>query len=189
MLKWLSKLIFFKIAGWKLEGRWPKELPKMITIEVPHTSYWDFPIGILMRKILDVEIQWAGKDSLFKFPFGGLARWLGGVPVVRSKSTNFVQALIEVYNTSDKMNICLAPEGTRDKVNKLKTGFYYVALGAKVPIFMVKFDFKNKIVWMREPFYPTGDFDADMSLIDNYFAGTQGKYIDKSYKINGNSQA
>lgn len=185
MLNWLSKIIFYKIAGWKIEGRWPKELPKMVTIEVPHTSYWDFPIGILLRKILGVEIQWAGKDSLFKFPLGIIARWMGGVPVVRSKSTNFVQALVEVYNNNDKMNICLAPEGTRAKVDKLKTGFYFVAVGAKVPIFMVKFDFKNRIVWMREPFYPTGNFDEDMSIIDNYFAGTQGKYIEKSYKMEG----
>ena len=81
------------------------------------------------------------------------------------------------------MNICLAPEGTRKKVEKLKTGFYFIAVGAKVPIFMVKFDYKNKIVWLREPFYPTGDIDADMTLIDNYFAGTQGKYPEKSYKL------
>lgn len=183
MLRWLSKLIFYKFAGWRMEGRWPKEIKKMVTIEVPHTSYWDFPIGILMRKILDVEIQWAGKDSLFRFPMGGFFKWLGGVPVVRSKRTNFVNALIDVYNNSEKMNICLAPEGTRGKVEKLKTGFYYLAVGAKVPIFMVKFDYMNKIVWMRELFYPTGDFDEDMSIIDKYFAGTQGKYPDKSYRL------
>lgn len=183
MFKWLSKLIFLKIAGWRYEGRWPKEIDKMVTIEVPHTSYWDFPIGIFTRAIWDVEIQWAGKDSLFRFPFGGIARWMGGVPVVRSKRTNFVSALVDIYNKNDKMNICLAPEGTRKKVEKLKTGFYFIAVGAKVPIFMVKFDYKNKIVWLREPFYPTGDIDADMTLIDNYFAGTQGKYPEKSYKL------
>lgn len=183
MLTWLSKIIFFKIAGWRFEGRWPKEIAKMVTIEVPHTSYWDFPIGILIRRILDVEIQWAGKASLFRFPFGILGRWMGGVPVVRSKRTNFVSALVEIYNKSDKMNICIAAEGTRGKVDKLKTGFYYIATGANVPIFMVKFDYKNRIVWMREPFYPTGDFEADMSIIDNYFAGTQGKYPSKSYKF------
>lgn len=186
MLKWLSKFIFFKIAGWKIAGRWPRELPKMVTIAVPHTSHWDFPIGILLRRILDVEIQWAGKDSLFKFPLGIISRWMGGVPVIRSKSTNFVQAIVDIYNKSDKMNICLAPEGTRARVEKLKTGFYYVAVGAKVPIFMVKFDFKNRTVWMREPFYPTSDFDADMNIIDDYFAGTQGKHVEKSYKVDSN---
>jgi len=183
MLRWLSKIIFHNIAGWKFEGRWPKEIPKMVTIEVPHTTNWDFPIGILIRKILDVDIQWAGKNSLFRFPFGGLLKWMGGVPVVRNKRTNFVQALIDIYNKSDKMNICLAPEGSRAKVDKLKTGFYYLAVGAKVPIFMVKFDYQHKIVWMRPPFYPTGDIDADMIVIDEYFAGTHGKYLDKSYKL------
>lgn len=183
MLKRLSKFILFNIAGWRFEGRWPKEIAKMVTIEVPHTSYWDFPIGILMRRILDVEIQWAGKSSLFRFPFGGLFKWMGGVPVVRSKRTNFVNALVDVYNNSEHMNICLAPEGTRGKVEALKTGFYYIAVGANVPIFMVKFDYKDRIVWMREPFYPTGDFDADMTVIDNYFAGTHGKYPKKSYKL------
>lgn len=166
-----------------MQGHWPKDLPKMVTIAVPHTSYWDFPIGILMRRILDVEIQWAGKDSLFKFPMGRILKRMGGIPVIRSKSTNFVQSLIDIYKKSDKMNICLAPEGTRGKVNKLKTGFYYLAVGAKVPIFMVKFDYLNRIVWMREPFYPTEDFDADMRVIENYFAGTRGKYLDKSFKI------
>ena len=183
MLKWLSKLIFFNIAGWRLEGRWPKEIAKMVTIAVPHTSYWDFPIGIFMRRILDVEIQWAGKSSLFRFPMGGIFKWMGGVPVIRSRRTNFVSAIIDVYNSNDRMNICFAPEGTREKVDSLKTGFYYIATGAKVPIFMVKFDFKNKIVWMRELFLPTGDFDADMTVIDNYFSGTQGKYPEKSYKL------
>ncbi len=183
MFKWLSKFILFTIAGWRFEGRWPKEIDKLITIEVPHTSYWDFPIGILMRPILGVQIQWAGKDSLFRFPFGGFFKWLGGVPVVRSRSTNFVNAIVDIYNKSEKMNICIAAEGTRKKVEKLKTGFYYIAVGAKIPIFMVKFDYKNRIVWMREPFYPTGDFDADMSIIDNYFAGTHGKYPAQSYKL------
>lgn len=183
MLKWLSKLIFLKIAGWKIDGRWPKELPKMITIAVPHTSYWDFPIGILLRRILDVEIQWAGKDSLFRFPLGVIARWMGGVPVVRSKSTNFVQALVDIYNKSEMMNICLMPEGTRSKVEGLKSGFYYIATGARIPIFMIKVDYLYRTVWFREPFYPTGDFDADMVLIENYFAGTQGKYLNKSFKM------
>lgn len=164
-----------ELVGWKIKGDYAKEIKKKVLIVVPHTSSWDFPLGLLVRGAIQAEIQFVGKRSLFKPPFGWIFRSLGGVPVDRSKSNNFVQSVIDVFNSRDKFNIVLAPEGTRKKVEKLKSGFYFIAKGAGVPIQMVRFNFGEKQVEFRAPFYPTDDFEADMQLIEDYFRGIKGK--------------
>lgn len=177
----LSKFIL-RIFGWKIEGFDPNRLDKLVVIVIPHTSNWDFPLGLLVRKALDAEhLKFVGKDSLFKPPFGALFRWLGGYPVDRSKRTNFVDSIVDLFGRIDRLGVVLSPEGTRKKVDKLKTGFYYIALGAGLPIVMVRFDWSHKLVTWREPFQPTGDFDADLKVIEDYYRGVQGKVPENSY--------
>ncbi len=173
-----------KLLGWRVETEtWPLP-PKYVLAVVPHTSNIDFPLGILARSALGERIVYIGKDSLFKFPQGIIFRLLGGHPVDRSKRNNFVDSVVDIYNRHDEFKICIAPEGTRKKVNSLKTGFYYIAKGAGVPILMCKFDYANKVVGISAPFYPTDDIAADFKVIDDYFRGVKGKIPENSYLYN-----
>lgn len=179
----ISKLLL-RLWGFKIEGHYPREIPKLVLIEFPHTSNWDFPLGLLVRSALKLDIKYVAKASLFRFPFGALFRWWGGYPVDRSKSANFVDAVVHIFNEKERFAIILTPEGTREKVDKLKTGFYYIALGAKVPILMVKFDWSRKIVSFSEPFYPTGNYDVDIIKILDYYKGAKGYHPELAYNVN-----
>lgn len=174
-----------RLWGWTIEGRYPRELKKMVIIVFPHTSNWDFPLGVLVRSAVKAsEIKYIGKATLFRFPFGALFRALGGYPVDRSKSQNMVDAVVDIFNKEERFAITLTPEGTRSKTDKLKTGFYYIALGAHVPIVMVKFDWGTKIVGFSEPFYPTGDYDKDIIKIMDYYKGVKGYHPELAYNVN-----
>lgn len=164
------------LFGWKVEGHIPAGLKKYVVIAVPHTSAWDFPLGVLSRASIGVDIKYIGKKSLFKPPFGWLMRRLGGYPVDRSKAMNFVQSVVDIFNQHDEFAIALAPEGTRGKVDKFKTGFYYIAKGAGVPIMFVSFDYGKKVVkYDPQVFCPTNDSEADLEHIWNYYKGVKGR--------------
>lgn len=180
MLSALSRFIL-RLFGWKVTGSYPHEIKKLVVIVIPHTSNWDFPLGPLSRNVMKAKIQFVGKASLFKFPLGPIMRWFGGIPVDRSKNNNFVDAVADLYHQHEKLAIMLAPEGTRRKVEKLKTGFYYIAQKAGIPILLVKFDYGPKIIDFGEVFWPTGDVDADMAYFKTYFTGVQGKHPDQSW--------
>lgn len=170
----ISKFIL-NVLGWRLDLQ-PKPWPrKYIIIVIPHTSNWDFPLGLLVRAAMQEEIGYVGKDSLFKSPFGFLFRWLGGIPVDRSKRNKFVDAVVDKFDGEEEMKICIAPEGTRKRVEKLKTGFYYIAKGANVPIILCKFDYGEKVIGTAAPFYPTDSMEADFAVIYDYFNGVKGK--------------
>ena len=179
MRKIISKWIL-RLWGFKIKGEYPHHLKKLVIAPAPHTSYWDFPLGILVRTAIGARMNFVAKKSIFKPPFGWFFRWLGGRPVDRSKSTNYVDSVIEIFKKVDYFALVIAPEGTRKKVERLKTGFYYIALGAQVPIVLVRFDFKNKEVVFSDPFYPTGNKEEDFKFIRSYFRGVQGKHADKS---------
>ena len=136
----LAKFIYFKILGWKLVGSFP-QLDKCVVIVVPHTSWVDFFLGLLIRRVLNEDIHFIGKKALFKPPFGWYFRWMGGAPIDRSKNMDTVSATAKIFNQNKKFRLALSPEGTRKKVSEWKTGFYYIAKAAKVPIVMVAFDF------------------------------------------------
>jgi len=159
-MKFLSKLILIDIMGWKIVNDFP-DLKKYIIIAAPHTSWQDFPIAIMAKFIKSAKVNYIGKASLFKPPFGFLFRWLGGSPVDRSKSNDRVKAIIDLFDSHEQYVLGMSPEGTRKKVEKWKTGFYYIAKGAKVPI--------------AEPFYPTDDMEADFKYFHQYFDGVEGK--------------
>lgn len=184
MLSKISALLL-RLWGWKIEGRYPKELPKVMLIVIPHTSNWDFPLGILVRSAIEADIKFIAKSSLFKPPFGWLFRWLGGYPVERSRSTNFVQTMSEIYNRETYFHTVIAPEGTRSKVNKLKTGFYYIAKAGGAAIAMCRFDWGKKVVKFSEPIYPTDNLDADFSRIEDFFKGVKGKRPEMGYLYEG----
>jgi 1-acyl-sn-glycerol-3-phosphate acyltransferase len=176
MLRILSKGIL-KLMGWKSVGSFPEDLKKYVVIVAPHTSGWDFVIGLLFRKALRIErAKYLGKHQLFKPPFGFFFRWLGGYPVDRTSSHNLVDQVIRIFDSHEEFALALSPEGTRKRVDKLKTGFYNIARKANVPIIMVAFDYKLKHAIIAPPFETTSDQQADIEKILTFFRPVEGKY-------------
>jgi 1-acyl-sn-glycerol-3-phosphate acyltransferase len=174
-MKLLSRFILYTVLGWKAIGSFPKKLDKYVIIAAPHTHWHDFPLGVLIRWAEDLPANYIGKASLFKPPFGFIFRWLGGSPVDRSKNSNKVDAIIDIFNSKEKFILGMSPEGTRKKVAKWKTGFYYIAKGANVPIVMVAFGFKDKTIKISEPYYLTDDMEADFKFFYQKLEGVVGK--------------
>jgi 1-acyl-sn-glycerol-3-phosphate acyltransferase len=173
--KWILQQL-----GWRIIH--PDPMPRQyIVAVVPHTSNWDFPLGLLVRSAMGEDIKFIGKSSLFRWPFGGLFRWLGGYPVDRSRRTNFTEAVAEIFQREPDFRIAIAPEGTRSKVDKLKTGFYYIAKEAGVPLILCAFDYGKKEVRFGEPFYPTDDAEADFAFIHDYWKGVRGRNVARSF--------
>lgn len=172
MLRLFSKFSFW-LFGWTIDGQVPVH-KKYVLIGAPHTTNWDFVIAIMAKSILRMRANFIGKHTLFQPPFGFLFKWLGGHPVDRTKSNDLVQAVVDIFNKEEEFVLGIAPEGTRSKVDKWKTGFYHIALLAQVPIVMGVFDYTNKRLVLSEPFYPTGDLEKDMVTIRGYYVGFGG---------------
>jgi len=169
-------ILVFKLMGWTIEGSFPKELKKYIVAVAPHTSGWDFVIGIMARSILHLQkAKFLGKSQLFKPPFGWFFRWVGGYPVDRSSSHDMVHQVVSIFNAHEKFVLALAPEGTRKKVDRLKTGFYYIAKQANVPIIPCGFDFEKKKVIVGTTFHPTDNFEADMEFLLGFYRNIKGE--------------
>jgi 1-acyl-sn-glycerol-3-phosphate acyltransferase len=174
MFRPLYRIIFW-ITGWRIEGTFPN-LKKYIAAVAPHTSNWDFVIGIMARSLLHLEkAKFLGKDSLFKPPFGWFFRWLGGYPVDRSKKSDMTKQVAGYFHSHDEFILAMAPEGTRKKVEKLRTGFYFIAKKANVPIVPCGFDFEKKKVIIGQPMYPTSNIDQDFALLMDFYRGIKGK--------------
>ncbi len=176
----LAKFIYYKVLGWKLNGFFP-QVDKCVVIVVPHTHWLDFFLGLVVRKVVGEEINYIAKKSLFAPPFGWFFRWTGGAPVDRSKNSNMVESIVRIFNEKKTFRLALAPEGTRKKVEKLKTGFYHIAKSAQVPIVMVAFDFGKKEVKIGEPFYPTDNMEEDFGRIYAFYKGVMGKVREYSF--------
>lgn len=169
-------LLIFKILGWKTRGSFPPELKKYIIAVAPHTSNWDFLVGVAARSILRIRnAKFLGKSPLFKQPFGWFFRSLGGYPVDRSKSHDMVEQVATIFKSHDRFVLAIAPEGTRKKVEKLKTGFYYIAKSANVPIVPVGFDYKKREVIVSDPVYLTDNFEVDMEKLLAFYRSIGGK--------------
>jgi 1-acyl-sn-glycerol-3-phosphate acyltransferase len=145
----------------------------------PHTSNWDFPVGLMVCFALRLKVYWMGKASLFPPLLGSVMRWLGGIPVNREKTGNLVAATVDAYQRNPCLVVVVPPEGTRSKVRQWKTGFYYIAQGAGVPIALGYLDFAKKEAGLSTMFEPTGDIDADMAAIRAFYAGIKGRNPDK----------
>lgn len=173
-MKKLASFIYFKLMGWKLLGDFP-DISKCVVIVAPHTSWWDFLLGLLVRKIVGLKINFIGKKSLFKAPYGWWFRYLGGAPVDRKKNEDTVASITRIFDSREEFRLALSPEGTRKKVEEWRTGFYYIAKSARVPIVMVAFDFGKKEVKISDPVYPTTDKEADFKTYRAFFEGVKGK--------------
>ncbi len=167
---------FLRLNGWTVQGELPANTPKCVLIAAPHTSNWDLPYTLMVAYSLRLNIYWMGKQSLFRWPFGALMRWLGGIAVDRSKSANLVSASAAALVAADGcLQLVVPPEGTRGKTRHWKTGFYFIALEAKVPIVLAFMDYKRKVSGLGPVFLPTGDIEADMAEIKRFYAGIKGR--------------
>jgi 1-acyl-sn-glycerol-3-phosphate acyltransferase len=175
MSKIIAKWLFESVWGWKVEGNTPT-IPKYLIVVAPHTSNWDFIIGVLIRKFTDgFNPRYLAKKELFVWPLGYFFRALGGYPVERSKNTNFVEGLMKVYNREERFATTITPEGTRRYNVKWKTGFYYVAKNANVPIIKVAFDYGTKTVFIDEPYHITQGVDETIIEFKKYFSQYKGR--------------
>ncbi len=179
LLRWGSKL-YLRLTGWRILGDFAQANQKCVVIAAPHTSNWDLPLTLMAAFEWQMHAYWLGKQSIFKFPFGPVMRWLGGIAVDRSKSNNLVSASAQAIVDADgPVHLLVPPEGTRGKSRVWKTGFYYIALEAQVPIVMAYMDYAKKEVGISELFVPSGDVDADMVRIKAFYAGVKGKNPDQ----------
>lgn len=173
ILRGLS-IIGLAMTGWRVVGEAPSE-KKCVIVAAPHTSNWDFPLLIAMACVLRFEIYWMGKDSLFFWPAGYVMKWLGGIPINRRSANDMVQVTVDAFNEREALKVVIPPEGTRSRVKDWKTGFYHIAVGAKVPIGLSFLDFGKKVGGFLGTYYPTGDADRDIAEIRQKYEGIRGK--------------
>lgn len=172
----------FGLFGWHGENELPN-FPKMVILGAPHTSNWDGAVFYTMTLILRAKLKFIGKHTLFRFPFGGIMRWAGGIPVNRATSKNAVEQVVDAFNAAENMALVIAPEGTRKKTKFWKTGFYYIALGANVPIVMATIDYRRRVCSIGPHFMPTGDIQADFEIIKQYYGDKQGRHHDRKSEL------
>ena len=169
-------IAFLRLTGWKIEGSLPPDGQKSVLIAAPHTSTWDLPYTLMVAFALRLRIYWMGKEQIFKPPFRGLMMWLGGIPVQRESANNLVAASVQAIQAADgPLQLVVPPEGTRSKVRYWKTGFYYIATGAGVPIVLAYMDYERKLSGLGPVFHPSGDLEADMARIQAFYAPFKGK--------------
>jgi 1-acyl-sn-glycerol-3-phosphate acyltransferase len=173
---------FLRVFGWELEGGRPG-VQRAVVIAYPHTTNWDLPFTIACAYALDVDIKWLGKKAIFKWPLGWFMKKLGGIPVDRTRRTNLVDAVIEAIEPLDDVLVVIPPEGTRGKAGRWKSGFYWIADGAGIPIILGFLDYGRKRGGLGEVFEPTGDIHADFEKIEAFYRGMEGKYPDKQGPI------
>lgn len=171
-------ILFLKIAGWRRIGQVP-DLPKFVMIGAHHTTNWDAPIAIAMVFAFRLKAYWLGKHTAFRWPFAGILRWLGGIPIDRTKSTDVVGQMIEEMKKRAELVLLLAPEGTRKRVTRWKSGFYHIARGAGVPIVLSFLDYARKEGGLGPVFNPTGNFETDMAEILKFYATVTGKHPER----------
>ena len=158
----------FQRLGWRIEGALPNH-KKFVVIGAYHTSNWDFFVAMGVMFALDLQGSWIAKHTIFRWPLSPLLQACGGEPVKRSEHQGLVQRAIELFEEHDKFVFAITPEGTRSKVDRWKTGFYHIAMGARVVIVPAYFDYPGRIVGFGEPFQPTGDVERDMATLHQFY--------------------
>lgn len=166
--------LMFRLLGWKLTGRLP-EVPKAVVAVAPHTTNWDFVLGVLAIWALDVKVSFLGKHTLFKGLFGRWMRSIGGIPVDRDAPHGVVGEAVAAIKAADKMVFALSPEGTRRLDKGFKTGFLHIAHGAGVPILLAYFDFEHKVLGFGPLIETTGDTQADLQRVIDFYRPIKGK--------------
>jgi 1-acyl-sn-glycerol-3-phosphate acyltransferase len=167
-----------RISGWRREGELPR-FPKFVAITAPHTSNWDLPLALLLAFAFNIKVNWMGKDSLFRKPFGTVFKWLGGIPINRGKSSGMVEKSVQAFRGSERMILIIAPEGTRTKAARWRSGFYHIARGAGVPIVLGYLDYRRKAGGIGPILFPTGDIEGDMKAIRAFYADVTPKHPER----------
>lgn len=173
----LSQKFWYQILrlfGWSMFGELP-DLPKYVAIFAPHTSNWDVILLLVASRAVDLPFpHWIGKHTLFWGPMGWLWRRLGGMPLNRGASRDFVLQIVAEFQRRDRMILGISPEGTRRHTDYWRSGFYHIAHGAGVPVVMVSADYARKVGRMAKPLWLTGHVEADMAQIAAFYAGVKG---------------
>ena len=168
--------------GWKLVYQ-PPAVPKAVIVFYPHTSNWDFVIGIVARAVIDLPVHWAGKDDLFRWPLRTLFTKLGGVPVNRRERTGFVSQMAAEYARRHRFYLAITPEGTRRRTDFWKSGFYRLALAADVPLGLAFIDYPRREIGILGYLTLSGDEKSDLQRIAASYAGRHGKYPEQEGPI------
>ena len=163
-----------RLMDWRVAGEIP-DLPKFVVAVAPHTSNWDFVVGMAAMFALDLKITFIGKHTLFRWPIAGFMRWLGGVPVDRSASHGLVGQTVAAMDRLPESVVAIAPQGTRSPVRRFKSGFLHIAKGARVPVVLASLDYAARCVRFGPVFTPGEDVDADLRHVEALFANVKGK--------------
>ena len=177
-----SALRVLQLFGWRVRFR-PLPGPRGIVVVYPHTSNWDFPIGLFAKWALDLPFRWLAKDSLFRGPLGKIMRYLGGEPVDRSTTSGTIERQAQRMLAADWYWLAITPEATRSYRPNWRSGFYHLALAAQVPLLLVYIDYPSKVLGVVDHLYLTGDRDADMAAIAAVYAGHQGLHPEDAAPI------
>ncbi len=180
-MRWLAAVIL-RLAGWR-SVYVPPPGPKSVLVVYPHTSNWDFPLGVLFSSKHRLDIKWAGKDSLFRWPLRRFFLWLGGVPINRRQASGMIGQLVDAFARNERFHICIAPEGTRAKTEYWKTGFYRLAQQVNVPLGLAFIDYANKRVGVDRWVTLSGNEDADLQMFREYYAEKTALYPEKAGDI------
>ena len=181
MLQQFARLVLW-VGGWTAIGELP-DVPKAVIIAAPHTSNWDGIWALTFKLSIGLDARFFAKHSLFWFPLGALLRGLGGIPLNRERARSAVEYVVSMFETEDSFYFGLAPEGTRARQNAWKTGFYRIAMKARVPVYFGVLDYKRKQVGITTRIDLTGNIDVDMQKCADFYAGIQGRWPEKATPI------
>lgn len=176
---WLANFFWYRLGSWKVVSHVPKDLKKAVIAAAPHTANEDFPVGTGAWYTEMRPVGFIAKKELFDGPMGFIFRATGGIPIDRATSKNMVEQAADYFRDKEELFLVIAPEGTRAWKPRWKTGFYYIAKAAGVPIILAYMDFAKKEVGMGEVFYPTDDVSADFKYIEEFYAKVTAKYPEK----------
>ena len=169
--------------GWKIIGEINPNIKKCVLMVMPHTSWHDFYLGLFTRGITGLDMHYIAKKELFRKPFGIFFRYMGGTPIDRKGSSNKVDAIAKIFETRQVFRLAILPEGTRKKVSQIKTGFYFIAVKANVPIIPIAFDFANRQVKIGSPLHPTDNIEDDLPVLLNHFRNVKGRNAINSFEV------
>ena len=156
------------LLAFRFEGSIP-DIPRCVMIVAPHTSNWDFVVGLFAKVALGLRARFIAKHTLFRGPFGAVLRWLGGIPVDRSAHGGIVESAVGALRAADQLYLVITPEGTRKKTPAWKSGFHRIAVGAEVPILPVAFDYRKRAIVFQPLFQPSGDYEVDLTALRSGF--------------------
>ncbi len=157
------------LTRWRFEGG-PPDLARAVLVFAPHSSNWDFLVGVMAMFALDLKVSWLGKHTMFRRPWGGIMRWLGGIPVDRAAPGGTVDEIQRAFRSREQLWLGLAPEGTRSTMGTWRSGFWRIAKAADVPLVLVSFDYAHRVIAFAAPFDPTDDFEADRDALQKIVA-------------------